>query len=130
MYAQSYSVRRQLPLAFRQGGGSDLGLVGADPAEFMERKPQVWCSFASPKAWVPEDLLSFLTEQGWTQTEILHRRRGPKKGSNPTWVFKATRPGDQGDATSFTYSEVDRCITIAAHETQTSRLEQVEGSSS
>ena len=116
MYAQSCSMRRQLPIAFRQGGGSDLGLAGADPAEFMERKPQVWCLYDSPKAWVPEDVLSFLDEQGWLQTEILHRRRGPKKGSNPTWVFKATRPEGHDDVVSFTYADVDRSITIAARE--------------
>ena len=114
LYVQAEATRRKLPIALRQGGGNDLGLIGADQLEYSAPRAGTWCLFDTPKSWLQEDIQDFMKETGWRQIQIITRRRGSKKSGGHVWVVRALEPeGFQGQA-SFCYSDVDCCITIAA----------------
>ena len=43
--------KRKVPQAIRQGGGSDLGLVGVSASEFSTTGPKIWLCHFVPKSW-------------------------------------------------------------------------------
>ena len=105
---------RKLPLCFRQGGGSDLGLLGADPSEFSPAdRVSVWTMHGVPPAFDQDDVLAFLKDQKWKEATIVTRKKGRRKQDGPIWFVRAAPPERRTSQEPFTYADDDTFITIA-----------------
>ena len=119
MYALAQAQHSKLPLAYRQGGGANLGLIGAEPLDFSPPKATVWWVYDTPRSWLQEDLEDFLSEQQWRQTKVLSRRRlGSRKkaSSSHVWVVKALPRETLTLDPPYTYADDTSCITITPEE--------------
>lgn len=83
------ALRRGVALAFRQGGQSDIGLVGVDPKETRSSKRTAWELFGAPTHWHQQAIESFLTSEGWTEVAAKTKRR--RNGQN-VWFVHAICP--------------------------------------
>ena len=73
-------------LALRQGGQSDLGLVGADPDKFGSKAPRNFELYGAPRYWSFDEVAVFLQKTQWKQVEVRAKfRRGPEN----VWLFRA-----------------------------------------
>ena len=52
----------QQPLVLRQGGGSDLGVIGLSQNEVSEGLTRTWELHGSPHHWTNEEVIGFLTK--------------------------------------------------------------------
>ena len=68
------AAKRSVPQAFRQGGGSDLGLVGVQQSEFGGGASKTWVCHMAPRSWTQTDISAFLLSQGWRQVKVLDSR--------------------------------------------------------
>ena len=79
--------KRHKPLALRQGGGSDLGLVDVPQTDLVSDFIRSWELFGAPRAWTDIDTKEFLQSNGWSRVEVINKfRRGPQF----LWLFKAS----------------------------------------
>ena len=110
---QSLACEQKLPLAFRQGGGHDLGLVGGDPGTF-QRSPAVsaWQVFDVPRWWTQDDLLHFFEDVKWSKVEVLSRKRSQGKNGVPVWTIKGM-PVDSSEGPFCISNGANLCLTIS-----------------
>eukprot|EP00435_Cladocopium_sp_Y103_P075810 s59_g65.t1 len=83
------ALRRGVSLAFRQGGQSDIGLVGVNPNETRSLRRTAWEVFGAPNHWHQHVIESFLIGEGWTEVVANTKRR--LNGQN-TWIVHAFCP--------------------------------------
>lgn len=84
----------KVPLAFRHGGGSWLGLIKADETP----KAHSWSIFGVPWSWGPKSVLQLLEANGW-KVEGLPR---PPHESRKFWGFQGQhKPSGRG---TFSYT--------------------------
>ena len=105
-------------LALRQGGSSDLGLVGAKETDVPSPvRPKSFCARGIPRSWGQDDVQMFLGTEGWTALEITSQRKGfyPKK-DYPEWFFKG-KPPDQSKQGFWHFQDESCHITIAPNST-------------
>ena len=74
------------PLVLRQGGGSDLGVIGMSQTEVSGGLIRTWELHSSPKHWTTDEVSDFLTKNTWTQIDVLNKIR---RNSQFVWIFKA-----------------------------------------
>ena len=106
-FVKQLAEEKKVPIALRQGGGSDLGLVGIKEGEIQNpNKPTHWIMKGTPRHWRQEDVEAFLLQENWKEVENCGRRQ--KK-----WCFKAFPPPDN-DKQEWWHYCADEChITIA-----------------
>jgi len=73
-YVKKQSELKKCPMAIRQGGNSDLGLIGASPQDFPSERAKHWIMKGVPHHWDSEQVTSFLTAQMWSNIEVRNRR--------------------------------------------------------
>lgn len=73
--ASAEALRRGASLPFRQGGQSDLGLVGVDPKETRSSKRTSRELFGAPTHWHQQAIESFLATEGWKEVAAQTRPR-------------------------------------------------------
>ena len=71
---------QKVPLAFRQGGGSWLGLVKKSDSSM----PHSWSIFGIPWSWGPRSVHQLLVENGW---ELVGLPKPPAQARKP-WGFQ------------------------------------------
>ena len=86
--AMEFAKKRNQGLKFRVGGGNDLGVI-AGKNETWETQAITAAATGIPLAWEATDLQGFMQEQGWTQLDVLTRRR---QGRHAKWIFRAFPP--------------------------------------
>eukprot|EP00435_Cladocopium_sp_Y103_P072435 s132_g40.t1 len=104
-YCKEQSIGKKLPLAFRQGGGSDLGLVGGNAMDFPTNTSKQFILQGTPKHWETHYVVKLLNDQKWSQVEVLTRRRGHHGQNGPQWVFKGTPPENSGGVTYWYFAD-------------------------
>lgn len=77
-------------LKFRMGGGSGVGVMYL-PTETMEKSHIQIHIQGIPKLWEADQVMDFLTEQGWSDMTPLSCRM---KRRQPVWAFRALPPLD------------------------------------
>jgi hypothetical protein len=98
------AVQEKLPLAFRQGGGSALGLRRVGQKEVETER---FAIFGVPENWGPVAVEKFLEIAKWRSVRGLKAPRFRSQG----WLFTAATPaGDQED--SFVYPVDDSFVTV------------------
>ena len=95
------SKTENCPLALRQGGGNDIGLVGGDPLKFNPGRRQSWDMYGVPTFWEHRDVHQFLSQEGWKSLEV--RNRAKRRGQH-VWVFHASPPPFQDKTVDSTWS--------------------------
>ena len=60
--------KKGVPLVFRQGGSSDLGLSGIDPRTSQWNRQRTCELFGAPSIWNQETVAQFLQSEGWKET--------------------------------------------------------------
>ena len=95
------SKTENCPLALRQGGGNDIGLVGGDPMKFNPGRRQSWDMYGVPTFWEHRDVHQFLSQEGWKSLEV--RNRAKRRGQH-VWVFHASPPPFQDKTVDSTWS--------------------------
>ena len=112
--AVAEAQKHHVPLAFRQGGGNDLGLVGIDPSEQRKLRPRQWDVFGTPSHWFETDLLDLLQTQGWKDIHIKTKVRRQGQG---VWLLDAISPPwqkkDDQEFWQYTNSDNTCYITIS-----------------
>ena len=111
-YVKKQSDLKKCPMAIRQGGNSDLGLIGASPQDFPDERAKHWIMKGVPHHWDSEQVTSFLTTQMWSNIEVRNRRKF--KGMTE-WTFKGRQPPRKDGSLSFFHyadSEDDTLISI------------------
>ena len=73
-------------LVLRQGGGSDLGVVGLSQKEVSTDLVRTWELHGSPKHWTTEEVSDFLSQNKWLQIDVLNKI---KRNHQFLWIFKA-----------------------------------------
>ena len=68
------------PLAIRQHGLSDLGIVGGEVTWDSPNKPKAFVMHGAPQAWDQHDVAHLLHQQRWTETRVTTRRRSWTRG--------------------------------------------------
>jgi hypothetical protein len=115
--AKKLADSSNLPMALRQGGNSDIGLVGAKEGDVPNpTRPKMFCIRGAPRNWCQEDIEMLLGSQGWTNLEVVSRRRSFTRGNEPEWFVKARAPnGSQ----NFWHYEDDSChVTVSPSATK------------
>ena len=116
-FAVSLGASQGKPLAIRQGGNADLGIVAGDTKEFPHKGPKVWVLRNSPRHWQSRHVHEFLSSELWTDVEIKTRRCNWRNGYNHEWLFKASEPpGASAAEPYFHYVDGDVHLTVV-HET-------------
>lgn len=110
--ALTQAQTRKAPLVIRQGGGSDLGIVGVDPAEFSKHQIKMWELFNAPRHWTHDDVKEFVSQNSWTEAQVVNKIR---RGSHQVWLFKAKAAPSQGDAqdTAWHYQNHDGSMYLS-----------------
>lgn len=111
-YVKNQSELKKCPMAIRQGGNSDLGLIGANPQDFPDERAKHWIMKGVPHHWDSEQVTSFLTTQMWSNIEVRNRRK--LKGMTE-WTFKGRQPPRKDGSLSFFHyadNEDDTLISI------------------
>lgn len=115
-FVQGLSKSKGLPLAIRQGGQADLGLINGKQSDFPREGTRLWCIRSVPRHWQREDVENFLHAVSWQSIEIQKRQKGRGKGAGPEWVFKASPPvGTSVEQSFFHYADEDMNLTIHAN---------------
>jgi len=81
--------KKGVPLVFRQGGSSDLGLSGIGPRTSQWKRKRAWELFGAPSLWNQETVAQFLQSEGWKETTIRTRKKRQGQG---VWLFQAFCP--------------------------------------
>lgn len=111
-YVKKQSELKKCPMAIRQGGNSDLGLIGANPQDFPDERAKHWIMKGVPHHWDSEQVTSFLTTQMWSNIEVRNRR---KFEGMTEWTFKGRQPPRKDGSLSFFHyadNEDDTLISI------------------
>ena len=94
---------QKVPLAIRQGGASDLGLVGVNKGEFLSNRPRLWEFYGTPKHWEAADVVAFLTANGWRDVVVKNKFRRERQF---IWLFQALNDvASETDKDSFHYTD-------------------------
>ena len=91
-FAVSLGASQGKPLAIRQGGNADLGIVAGDAEEFPHKVPKIWVLKNSPRHWQSRHVHEFLSSELWTDVKIKTRRCNWRNGYNHEWLFQASEP--------------------------------------
>lgn len=112
--ASSLAQKQGKPLAIRQGGYNDLGIINGSREELPKSGPKVWCLRNAPRHWQEQHVREFLEAELWQNIEIKARRRSWTKGNPPDWVFRSSAPpGSNNDLSFFQYNDDDTHLTIS-----------------
>ena len=103
-YVKKQSELKKCPMAIRQGGNSDLGLIGANPQDFPDERAKHWTMKGAPHHWDSEQVSSFLTTQMWSNIEVRNRR---KFRGMIEWTFKGRHLPRKDGSLSFFHSADD-----------------------
>ena len=98
-----------LPLALRQSGSADLGVIGG----FNNHEPRArhFVLHGAPRDWDESDVRDFFFSVQWIEVTVLSRRKGRFKGSPPEWLVRAMPPKDSSED-SWSYADIDCCLTV------------------
>lgn len=88
VYCKEQSIAKDLALAFRQGGGADVGLIDGKDSDFPTKSIKQFILQGSPRHWETHQVDKFLKDQDWSDIQILARRRGSRDQGDPQWIFK------------------------------------------
>ncbi|CAE7676109.1 xynB [Symbiodinium sp. CCMP2592] len=91
------SKKRAQPIIHRSGGGSDLGFPAWLDGDALEARPKHVLVRSVPRAWVDEDVVSFLAGLSWSEVKVTSRVRG-------VWHVMATPPPSDFPVSSWKYS--------------------------
>ena len=99
---------QKISLALRQGGGSDIGLVGAS-ADACSKRTRSWEFFGVPRHWEAADVSGFLTTNNWKDVTVKNKF---KRGKQFIWLFQASSQENQTDQTKdfFHYTNADATL--------------------
>lgn len=92
--AQAMAIKENVPLVFRRGNGSDLG-IQREPDKVQAKAYAAW---GIPGHMSPEMLKSWLEERGW---EIEHRPTEPRSLRGPWKIFGKHEKGQENDEFSY-----------------------------
>ena len=106
------AAKHEKPLAIRQGGHSDLGIVGADIHFEDNPKIKIWNICDTPKHWTKEAVQTFLTSELWTSVTVQHRQNGRQRHNGPTWTFKGCPPPSAEARCFWNYNDIDDDLYI------------------
>ncbi len=84
------AVAGQKAMAYRPGGGNDLGLWGARPANLDGVQAPRWCLSNVPPAWTLQEVEEWVAARGGTQVAAVARRSGREA------TFRAWPPAEAG----------------------------------
>lgn len=85
-YSQELSATKGKPLALRQGGSADIGMVAASTDDIpCPVRPKTYCLRGAPRHWMQTETEIFLAQESWTQLETVGRRRPRFRGQSPEW---------------------------------------------
>ena len=91
----------KMPLVLRQGGGSDLGIVGMSQREVSANLVRTWEFHGCPRHWTNQEVSEFLEANNWAQTEVLNKIR---RSAQQVWLFKAkAAPAQENRENDFWY---------------------------
>ena len=76
---QGLASAQKKPMAFRQGGGSDLGVCGGVHEAETKPKIRTWVLHWAPDTWTQVQVEEFLKAQGWTDVTMQTRRKAWKR---------------------------------------------------
>ena len=85
---QQEAAKSSVPLAFRKGGGTDLGVQKKNENEAVHRSYAIW---GIPSHFGPEDIFQLLTEEGW---QLSGKPTAPRTSKGP-WRAQGKSPDDQ-----------------------------------
>ena len=81
--------KAKVGIAFRKGGGANLGLVGVPPeAQSEEGLRRRWAARKVPYSWGPQQLLALLSSCGWRVIKDIQ----PPAHAKGLWTFMACPP--------------------------------------
>ena len=87
--AEKEAQKLKVPLALRQGGPHDVGLVGIDPMPNLRDRRRSWELFGAPSHWCQQQIDSFLMSEGWKN--VVLKTRVHRRGQG-VWLFQAICP--------------------------------------
>lgn len=105
--AEKEAQQHKVPLALRQGGPHDVGLIGIDPRPESRTRQRSWELYGAPSHWYQHEVESFLTSEGWKSVVLKTRVRRRGQG---VWLFQAICPPFQTgdlDGGSWSYTNAD-----------------------
>ena len=94
---------RKQHLILRPGGGADIGFVWQTQDQEIH-KPKVYDFHGVPLGWDSSEIMSLVTDVGWSNPVVLSRKR---KGQVSCWRIRSTPPMEKKDEGSWTYSVDD-----------------------
>ena len=81
--------KAKVGIAFRKGGGANLGLVGVQPeAQSEEGVRRRWVAKKVPQDWAPQQLHALLSSCGWRVIKDIQ----PPSHAKGLWTFMASAP--------------------------------------
>ena len=110
-YCQAQAVTQNKPLVFRQGGGKNLGILGAEDSE-ADTRLRNWVLHGSPKSWDQSDVTAFLKDNDWRSIQVFTRRKSWTKGAPPEWLFRAFVPVGAEGHSHFAYADDSSYLTV------------------
>ncbi len=113
-----------MPLALRQGGGSDIGFVGLSPQEVTPNRIRSWEFLGVPKFWLSDDVEQFLKVNGWSEPSI---KTKIKRRGQFIWLFRAKAAAPQKDiqADFWHYTDHDQTLHLSIAPEQPRKRPQV-----
>ena len=104
----------KLPLALRQGGHNDLGIIGASDEQVFLKRPRNLELFGGPRFWTHDDVSVFLERTKWQNAEIKAKyRRGPQV----IWLFRAIPAPTQNNDTQgsfWHFADMGRVASVSS----------------
>lgn len=117
--AVAQATQLKLPLALRQGGHNDLGIIGATNQQAFLKRPRNFELFGAPKYWSQEKVSVFLTKTQWKDADIKAKYR---RGSHFIWLFRAVPAPTQNEDTEGSFWQFadagGKCVFTVTPQTQ------------
>ena len=89
--ALATATSRSQSLKIRAGGGSDLGVLRLE-TDCIPEGPIV-VEAQTPRAWEQEDVAAFLSDQGWQELRVFHRRKRSRNCA--VWSLRGLPPSEE-----------------------------------
>ena len=114
LYARQISDKTGRPLALRQGGSSDIGVIGAQPGGVTDPvTPKMFVVRGAPRHWTQQQIETVFLDEQWNKVEVISRRFTRHKFGDPEWFVKATKPKGQEHQNFWHFADDEVCITIS-----------------
>ena len=87
--AKKDALAESMPLAYRKGGRSNLGIVGLAPAKVEDAQIRKrWCAKGTPTGWTPQQFVQVLEKSGWRVLKDIQAPTRPRG----VWTFSGAMP--------------------------------------